>query len=244
MNQSSGTSKSFALALTVIAFASITFIATLASAQDQQMQEKLMAIKQSQAANKQKLAQYTWQETETISLKGEVKDTKVSQVQIGPDGKQQKTLLNDQKADSGGGGRQGRLKQRVVSEKKEEYQEYGQSIGALAKQYTAPDPDRLMQAKAAGNISLQPAGDGLVNIVVKSYLKPNDTLTLTFSEQAKQIATVQVNSYLDDPGDAVSITAQFAQLQDGTNHVDSTLINGVKKKLTVNTQNSNYQKMQ
>lgn len=48
-----------------------------AFAQSPQLEEKLMALKQNQAANKQKLAQYTWTETETISLKGEVKDSKV-----------------------------------------------------------------------------------------------------------------------------------------------------------------------
>jgi hypothetical protein len=37
-------------------------------------------IKCAQAANKQALGQYAWQETETISIKGEVKDTKVYQV--------------------------------------------------------------------------------------------------------------------------------------------------------------------
>jgi hypothetical protein len=39
-----------------------------------------MALIQKQEINKQKLAQYTWQETETISIKGNVKDTKVYQV--------------------------------------------------------------------------------------------------------------------------------------------------------------------
>ena len=54
------------------------------------------------ARNKQQLAQYTWQETETISIKGNVKDVKTYQVQMGPEG-QQKTLLNDQKAAAPGG---------------------------------------------------------------------------------------------------------------------------------------------
>jgi hypothetical protein len=40
-------------------------------AQNQQLEEKLMALKHNQANNKQKLAQYTWTETETISLKGD-----------------------------------------------------------------------------------------------------------------------------------------------------------------------------
>jgi len=212
---------------------------TIAMAQNQQLEEKLMALKQNQAANKQKLAQYTWQETETISIKGSVKDTKVYQVQM-VNGQQQKTEVSNQQAQQSG--RQGRLKEHIVDNKKQEYQEYGQSIGALAKQYTTPDPDRLMQAKQAGNISLQPGG-GAVNLIIKNYVKPGDSVTFTLDPVSKQLQNVRVASYLDDPKDAVTISAEFAQLPDGTNHVANTLINGESKQLTVNNQNSNYQKM-
>src|SRR5271157_6132389 len=97
--------KRMALALTVAISAGV-FSITPATAQNQQMEQKLMAIKDAQAANKAKLATYTWTETETISIKGSTKDTKTYQVQM-VNGKQQKTLVNDQKASSGGG-RQGR----------------------------------------------------------------------------------------------------------------------------------------
>ena len=214
------------------------FAITPALAQSQ-MEQKLMAIKEAQAANKQKLAQYIWTETETIAIKGDVKDTKTYQVQM-VNGQQQKTLVNDQKASSGGG-REGRLKEHIIEQKTEEYQEYGQSIGALAKQYTTPNPDALMQAKQAGNISLQP-GAGTVSLVIKNYVKPGDSMTMTISEQTHSPVSVQVNSYLSDPKDAVTISAQFAQLADGINHVATTTINGVSKQLTVNEQNSNYQK--
>lgn len=213
---------------------------SLAAAQNPQLEEKMMAIKQAQALNKQKLAQYTWQETETISIKGDVKDTKIYQVQLGPNGQPQKTEINEQKAQSGGG-RQGRLKQRVIEKKTEEYQEYGQQIGALAKQYTTPDPDRLMQAKQQGNISLQMGQGGTLNLVIKNYVKPNDSVTMAIDPQTKSPVGVQVSSYLSDPSDAVNITANFARLPDGTNHVASTTINGVSKQLTINDQNSNYQ---
>ena len=207
--------------------------------QNPQMQEKLANIEQAMAANKQKLAQYTWQETETISIKGNVKDVKTYQVQMGPNG-QQKTLLSDQKAQSGG--RDGRLKQRIVEKKKEEYADYGQQIGALAKEYTTPDPGRLRQAKQQGNVSLQP-GNGTISLVIKSFVKPNDQVTFTISDETKAPISANIQSYLNDPSDAVTITAQFAQLPDGTNHVASVLINGESKQLTVNQQNSNYQKM-
>lgn len=226
------------LALAVLVSAS-TFAVTPASAQSPQMEQKLMAFKEAQAANKQKLAQYIWTETETIAIKGEVKDTKAYQVQM-VNGQQQKTLVNDQKASSGGG-HEGRIKEHVIEKKTEEYKEYGQSIGALAKQYTAPNPDALMQAKQAGNISLQP-GDGTVSLVIKNYVKQGDSMTMTISEQTHSPVSTQVNSYLNDPKDAVTISAQFAQLPDGTNHVATTTINGVSKELTVNEQNSNYQK--
>jgi hypothetical protein len=214
---------------------------TQATAQNEPMEQKLMAIKQAQATNKQKLAQYTWQETETISIKGNVKDTKVYQVQVGANGQPQKTEVSEQKAQSGGG-RQGRVKEHVIEKKTEEYQDYGQAIGALAKQYTTPDPERLMQAKQAGNISLQPGG-GSVSLVIKNYVKQGDSLTMTMDEQTHSPVSVQVNSYLNDPTDTVTISAQFAQLPDGTNHVANTLINGVSKQLTVSEQNSNYQRM-
>jgi len=192
----------------------IALTGTMGMAQNQQLEERVTALKQSQAANKQKLAHYTWQETETIAIGGNVKDTKTYQVQM-VNGQPQKTLVNDQKASSGGG-REGRIKEHIIEKKTEEYQEYGQQIGALAKQYTTPDPDRLMQAKQAGNISLQP-GSGAVSLVIKNYVKSGDSVTVAIDPQTKQVQNVRVASYLNDPKDAADISAQFAQLPDGTN---------------------------
>lgn len=226
--------------LTWIALAGAAILSgALAHAQNPQLEEKLMAFRQNQAANKQKLAQYIWTETETISIKGEVKDTKVYQVQLGPNGQPQKTEVSNQQAQQGG--REGRLKERIIEKKTEEYEEYGQQISALAKQYTTPDPERLMQAKQAGNISLQLGGGATVSLVIKNYVKQGDSVTLTINDQTKQPQSVSVQSYLNDPKDAVTISAEFAQLPGGTNHVASTLINGVSKELTVNDVNSNYQ---
>ena len=135
-------------ALTVAFAAVVVMNVAIAPAQDPQMLDKLMAIKAAQDANKQKLATYTWQETESIAIKGDVKDTKVYQVQIGPDEKPQKTEINNQQAQPSG--RQGRLKERAEAHAKEEYQEYGQSISALAKQYLGRDrASRVTIAPAA-----------------------------------------------------------------------------------------------
>ena len=79
-------------------------------------------------------------------------------------------------------------------------------------------------------------------LVIKNYVKQGDSITFTLDPQSKQLQNVRVSSYLNDPNNAVTISAEFAQLPDGTHHVASTLINGVSKQLTVNDQNSNYQK--
>ena len=211
----------------------------LAQAQNPAIEEKVAAVKQSAAANKQALAHYSWQEQETISIKGEVKDTKLYQVQIGPDGQPQKTEISN---DPAAQGRQGRLKKRIVAHITDEYQQYGQQISALAKQYAPPDSEKLQEAYKQGNVSVQVGGDaGTVSLVIKNYIKPNDSMTIVFNPATNSIESVRVASYLNDPSDAVTIAAQFAKIPGGPSHVSSRLVNGVSKQLTVATQNSNYQ---
>jgi hypothetical protein len=208
-------------------------------AQQPEMQEKLAEIKQSSAANKLALARYSWMEQQTISLKGEVKKTQQFQVRIGPDGQQQKIELNPQAAPPPSGGR---FKQRIVAKKTDEFQEYGQQIAALGKQYSQLDLQALDQAYQRGDISMQPGGaPGMISLIVKNYLKPGDSVTIVFDRQQKAIRAVQVASYLTDPSDAVTIAVQFAKLPDGTNHVSTNQVDGVSKQLGVMIQNSTYQ---
>ena len=224
-----------------VAIAICTMLSTTLQtlAQNPALQEKLAAIKQSSAANKQALAHYTWLEQQTISLKGEVKKTQQFQVRIGPDGQQQKTELNPQAPAEPSGGR---IKRRVVEKKTDEFQAYGQQIAALGKQYSQPDPQKLQQAYQQGNISMQPNGEGgTISLIIKSYLKPNDSVTMVFNQQQKAVQSIQVASYLTDPSDAVTIAVQFAKLPDGTNHVATVQVNGVSKQLGVQIQNSTYQ---
>lgn len=206
-----------------------------------ELQQRLAEVKQAAAANKQALAHYSWQQQETIAIKGNVKDTKMFQVHLGPDGKPQKVEMANMPQSSGSDrGIRGHVKEK----KKEEFQEYGQQIGALAQQYAVPDPQRLQQAYQQGNLMLASGGTPYeVKMIIKNYVKPNDQVTLVFDRQGKSIQSMQINTYLSDPKDAVTIAAQYSKLADGTNHVSTMQINGVSKDLLVTTQNSNYQRM-
>jgi hypothetical protein len=217
----------------------LAFALPEASAQNPGMAQKVAEIKQASAANKQALARYTWQEQQAISLKGEVKKTVSYQVSIGADGQQQKIELGSTAAPPPSGGR---LKQRIVARKTDEFQQYGQQVAALAKQYTQPDPQLLQQAYQQGNASIKLGGaPGTVTLVIKNYIKPGDSMTLVFDEGQKSIQTLQVSSYLSDPKDAVTMVVQFAKLPSGVNHVATAQINGVSKQMTVAIQNFNYQ---
>ena len=213
----------------------------LAVAQNPELQQRVAEIKESTAKNKQALASYSWTETVTISLKGEQKKQEHFQVRLGPDLKPQKTTLDppaEAAAPSGG-----RLKQRVVAKKKEEYKEYADQMKALAQQYVPPDKDLLQQAFGQGNITLgtSAGAPNELQLVIHNYLKPQDSMTLVFDRTQKQLLRVQIASYMDDPKDAMNLTVQFSRLPDGTNHVSNLVIDGVSKQLNIAIQNSNYQ---
>ncbi|HYX53606.1 MAG TPA: hypothetical protein VE783_09140 [Candidatus Limnocylindrales bacterium] len=219
-------------------------VAGLAGAQNPELRERVAEIKQTMAQNKAELAQYTWQEQQTISVKGEVKKQSLFQVRLGPDGKPQKQPLGSPDQQASSGGRRHGLKHRVVEKKKEEFEEYAQQIAQLAQGYMQPDPGRLQQLFEQGNVSLGPAGvPGEVRLMIQNYLKPGDTVTLIFNRSQKMLQSLQISSYLNDPSDAVTIAAQFSRLANGPSHVSDVSVNGVKKQLLVQMQNSNYQGM-
>jgi len=210
------------------------------------MQAKLGELKASMAKNKQALAQYTWHETVVISLKGEQKKTQNYQVRMGSDGKPQKTSLDQPaQAQQAQGGRGGRLKQRIVEKKKEEYEDYAESMKTLAQQYVPPDKDAIQGAYAKGNVSFAPSAGSPdeVKITILNYIKPGDSMTIFFNKAQKQISSIKIASYMDDPTDGMNLSVQFSSLPDGTSHVSAATIDGVKKQLMIATQNSDYTKL-
>jgi Tfp pilus assembly protein PilW len=214
---------------------------SVVSAQNPELQQKVAEVKEAMAANKQALAQYTWQEQVTVSLKGDVKKQEHFQVRLGPDGKPQKQSLDaPQEAAAPSGGR---LKQHVVEKKKDEYKDYVDQIKDLIQQYVPPDKDMLQQAAQQGNVALGPAGGapGQYKLVLSNYVKPGDKMTLLFDKGQKALVSVTIASYLSDPKDAVNVSVTFAGIPGGPNHVASQSIDGVSKQLTIVIANSMYQ---
>ena len=242
--------KPLVVYMVVAALACFSLQHATGTPQDNETQQRLADLKAAAAQNKQALATYTWQEKDTISLKGETKKQDTFQVRMGADGKPQKTPLSSspqlqqQAPQTDSGRRGGRVKEKVIENKKEEYKEYGQKLAALAHSYAPPDPQKLQEAFKNGNVKLAPGtAPEQVQLVITNYVKPNDSMTITFDKAAKAIQGVQIASYMDSPSDVVKIAVQFAKLNDGTNYVAAMSVEGGSKQLKVDVQNSGYTKL-
>ena len=230
-------------ALIHIAF-TIPVCVQVASGQDAgEAQAKIAFVKQSVADNQQRLHQYQWIETTQLSLKGEPKPSKQNMCSYGPDGKVQKIPMGDPQPQQQSG-RQGRLKERIIQKKTEEMQDYMQQVKALLALYVPPNPQRIQQAHQAGNISVNStAGSGVLQLSFKNYAQPGDQMTLSFNTAARKVQQLNVNTYLDNPKDAVTLAVQFDSLPDGTNYAQQTVMDAPDKKIQVTTTNANYQKL-
>ena len=174
-------------------------------------------------------------------MSDEQKSQSLYQVQIGPDGKQQKVDLTPQQPQQQQGRQRG-LKHNIIEEKTAEMKEYAQQVVALVHSYAPPNPQKMQQAFQQGNAAMAP-GAGDVSLKFSNYNKPGDSMTLVFSPAQKAIQSVQVSSYLSDPSDAVTFSAQFGKLPDGTSYMAMATVNGVSKQLTIQIQNINYRKI-
>jgi len=201
-----------------------------------ELQQKLAVLKQSAAANQQKLRKYQWTEVQQLTLKGETKPQQQFMCQYGPDGKVEKYPMGPQQQPSGG-----KLKQRLIEKKKAEMQDYLGDVKSLLAMYVPPNPQKIQQAAQAHNVSLsRDAAAGLVNLTFKNYAQPGDQVVIAFDPAAKKIANINVNTYMGEAKDAVTLEVSFSTLPDGTNFAEKTVLNVAAKQMVITTINTNY----
>ena len=232
--------------VTLIGLLALAALMALAlQAQDPDMQQRLAELKQSLAFNKQVLAQYTWMEQQIISVKGEQKKEELYNVQMGPDGKPQKTPVDPNSvsdSDRQMHGLRGRIRERKI----DEYKEYGDSIKTLIQQYVPPDKDMLQQSYQQGNVMIGPMASqpDQYRIVVSNYLKQGDKMTVVIDKATLSLVSLSISTYLSDSSDAVNVNGQFTRVPDGGPfHVATETINGLSKQLTIEIVNIDYHHM-
>ena len=130
----------------------------------------------------------------------------------------------------------------MVEKKKEEIGDYMQEVKSVIALYVPPNPQKMQQAFQAHNVSIVPGG-GAAQLVFKNYAQPGDQMTIAFDMATKKIQTLNVNTYMGQAKDVVTLAVQFASLPDGTNYAQQTVLNATAKQIQVTTTNSQYTKL-
>ena len=205
----------------------------------QDLQQKLAAAKQNAAQNQQALRSYGWIEKVELSLKGEVKNTTVNSCRYGADGKVQKTAVVEPPPPEKKRG----LRGKVIEKKKGEMKAELEAATALVHQYVPPDPGMMQVVMNAGTASLSQAGPGALVLKFPGYLKPGDSLGLTFDTAVKSLGQIDVATYLDSPQSPVTLRVGMQSLPDGTRYPGSVVLGMPASQIEVRITNSNYQKL-
>ncbi len=229
--------KRMVLAAVVAGLAITATAARSANAQD--LKQRLAAVKQAAAVNQQKLRSYTWLEKTELSLKGEVKATKVDSCRYGPDGKVQKTpVVTPPPAEKKRG-----LKGKIVAKKTGEMKEELQATAALIQQYVPPAPDRIQVVMNAGTASVGQAGPDRQAFTIPGYAKQGDALKITIDKAITALQQIDVSTWLDKPEEVVTLHVAMQTLPGGPSFPGTILLTIASSQLQVRITKSNYQKL-
>jgi hypothetical protein len=227
------------MAFGVVAAAVLVGVVATRPASAQDLKEKLAAVKQAAAANQQALRSYTWLEKTELSLKGELKATKVDSCRYGPDGKVQKTpVVQPPPAEKKRG-----LKGKVVANKTGEMKEELEASVALVQKYVPPSPDMIQVVSNAGTASLSQAGPNMVAFTFPGYAKQGDALKVTFDKGITSLQQIDVNTWLDKPEEVVTLHVAMQSLPNGVSFPGTVLLTIASTKMQVRITKSNYQKL-
>lgn len=199
-------------------------------------------VKQSLQASMAALRQYQWVETTAISVKGDEKSRTQNSCQYGADGKVQKTPMGEPPESSGK--KQRGVRGRVAKKKKAEMSESMKEAVGLIKQYVPPDPERIETAKQAGKISVSPPdAQGMVQVVIRDYLKEGDSLTINVNAADDRLSGMAVATFMESAKDTVGLNVSMGALPDGTIHPAKIHLDVAAQKLAVAIENSGYTKL-
>ena len=115
-----------------------------------------------------------------------------------------------------------------------------EKAAALIHQYVPPSPERIQQAKDAGNVKLQPQPDGKARVELRNFVQPSDVLAIDVDGKAATLAALSVATYLEKKEDAVTLAVGFGTLADGTNYAARTALEATAKNISVVVENSGH----
>lgn len=199
---------------------------------------------QAQKANSAALRQYTWKSRTELKLKGESKNIKLEQVRYDIDGKLQKTAIGGspqpQPGSQPSGGRlRGRVKEKVIENKKEEFAELMQNLAGLVLSYVHMTPDQIQAFSQ--NATIAPEQDGSLLIKGSNVLQQGDSLSVRVDSQTMMMRRVEIMTSLEKK--PVHFVAEFQSLSNGPTHMARGTLQYPEKGVEVVIDNYEYQRV-
>jgi hypothetical protein len=202
------------------------------SAQDLSPEQIIAAFADAQARNKAALMDYIWQRQEIILINNRLDSQRLFQVEVGSDGRTEKTPLDLPEETSSTQKTERGVREWVMEKKKHAVQQYARELQGLAEAYVEGGPDLLRSAFDRHDISMKPVARGSRQMIIHNYVKPDDTATLTFDEKTNELQSIDATSYLTSAKGPVEIHARFSKIQNGPDHIDEISALDPKKKIS------------
>ena len=116
--------------------------------------------------------------------------------------------------------------------------------GVASAEYLAPNPQKMQAAVGTHNLSLSQDSDaGIVNLTFTNYAQQGDQMVIAFDPKAKRISDINVNTYMGEAKDKVTLMISYSTLPDGTNFPEKTTLDLPAKQMHITTLNTNYRKL-
>jgi hypothetical protein len=229
--------------LIAASLASVLAASLALPAQGPSLEQQIASINATVARSKAMLAEYTWQQQETISVKGRVQSQRLFEAQLGPDGRIRRTAMDLPDGNLSQTERAGGMREWITQKKQHSALMYAQELKDLAETYAQVDPELLRRAYERGDVANEsnPAGNGLKKLSIHNYVKAGDMVSIAFNPKDNEIQTLVASSYSTNPNASIHILAEFVGDHDGLNHIDAITATGPKKDFSMVIRNLNYE---
>ena len=202
-------------------------------------QQQVTALITAMAANANQLRQYTFKQRTETYHKGELKNTKLDEIHYSASGERVSIPLGEQKAEPEAP-RRGpghRVIAKKIQEEKEKMKDYVERLVSLTGRYVAPDPARLQAAIPNAEV-ITGGGGSEVRIRMRDYVRPGDSMIMSFDAATKRPTKTEVNTSLDDS--VVNIILAFDQIREGPSYLGRTVITSGAKELQIRVLTYDY----
>lgn len=190
-------------------------------------------VNQARKKNAALMQKYSWDSRLELDDNGKVEDTRIYQVTFGPDGKLQRTLLNDQSAQMP----RRFLRRAIAEEKRDKIEKYMKGLHGVLDQYTLATAGKMVDFVNAGSIQ-GPDANGQLTITGNNVAVPGDSLTLIVDAKTLQTKKMEVQTTFE--GDVVNLTTTYKTNPVGLNYPAFAEVSIPAKNIVLSGQNYDF----